>query len=176
MIIRPETEEDHPSITIATKEAFTKEFGKAPEVELIEALRKNDKFVPELSLVALLEGKVVGHILFFPITITNKKGETFNTLSLAPISVLPEYQNKGIGSALIKEGLKQCKSLGFNSVIVVGHPEYYPKLGFTKASSWNIKAPFEIPDEAFMAIEITEGELKDAGGIIQFPEEYSICL
>jgi predicted N-acetyltransferase YhbS len=88
------------------------------------------------------------------------------------MSVLPEFQNKGIGGKLIKEGLKVAEQLGFTSVIVLGHPEYYPKFGFEKASTWSIKPPFDAPDDAFMAIELVENALIDASGMLEYPQEY----
>jgi len=132
----------------------------------------NKKFIPQLSLVATLDDKVVGHILFFPIKIESEKHE-YESVALAPISVHQKHQKKGIGSALIKEGFVQCKKEGFQSVIVLGHPEYYPRFGFKPASNWKISAPFDVPDEAFMATELTENELRNVRGIVQYPDEFN---
>ncbi len=90
------------------------------------------------------------------------------SLALAPVSVLPEYQNKGIGKDLIHKALEQAKELGHQSIVVLGHPEYYPKFGFEKASQWGIEASFEVPDEAFMAIELYKNSLENVSGIVEY--------
>ena len=97
----------------------------------------------------------------------------YPSLSLAPLSVLPVYQRKGVGKQLISEGLKQAKSMGFQSVIVLGHPDYYPKFGFKLAGSWNIKAPFAVPVNAFFALELTESGLHGVSGTVQYPREFN---
>jgi len=85
---------------------------------------------------------------------------------------LPEFQKQGIGGELIKEGLKACQRLGYNSVIVLGHPEYYPKFGFKPANKWGVRDPFGAPVEAFMALELKKGALEGAGGVVEYPEEF----
>ncbi len=167
IIIRQELNEDLARIKEINDLAFEQE----DEGKLVDKLRQKDQFIPELSLVAEADETVVGHILFYPVII-NSANQKHTTLSLGPMSVLPEHQKKGIGGKLINEGLKRSKDLGFLSVIVIGHPEYYPKFGFTKASRWSIKVPFEVPDEVFMALEIVEGELQDKSGIIEYPAEF----
>ncbi|WP_440946085.1 GNAT family N-acetyltransferase [Methanosarcina sp. T3] len=167
--IRPETPSDYPAITEVSDLAF----GQPAEGKLVENLRKNLKFVPELSLVAEVDGKIVGHILFFPIKIKSEAGKEKETISLAPVAVKPEFQKRGIGGELIKEGLKACLRLGYDSVIVLGHPEYYPKFGFEPAGKWGIKDPFGAPAEAFMALELKKGALEGAGGVVEYPEEFN---
>lgn len=98
--------------------------------------------------------------------------KSVESLALAPVSVLPEYQKKGIGSMLISKVLKKAKELGYHSVIVLGHKDYYPKFGFKPASLWNIKAPFEVSDEVFMALEITGNSLENVNGIVRYPREF----
>ena len=93
-------------------------------------------------------------------------------MALAPVAVLPEFQKQGIGSELIREGLKACQQLGYDSVIVLGHPEYYPKFGFKQADTWGIKDPFGAPAEAFMALELKKGALEGASGIVEYPDEF----
>ena len=168
MLIRKEESDDYPMV----KEVNDQAFGQDNEGRLVELLRKNPKFVPELSLVAEVDGKVVGHILFFPIIIKNDNSQ-FESLALAPMSVIPSHQKKGIGSSLIRKGLAVARSLGFSSVIVLGHAQYYPKFGFEKASKWGIKAPFDVPDEAFMAIELEEGSLRGVNGVVQYHDEFN---
>jgi putative acetyltransferase len=167
IVIRAETVYDYAKI----REINDRAFGQDIEGKLIENLRKKKEYIAELSLVAEYKNQLVGHILFFPISIIGKNNR-FPTLALAPMSVLPEFQKKGIGSELIKEGLKIAKKLGFTSVIVVGHPQYYSKFGFKKASTWNIRPPFDAPDDAFMAIELVKNALMDVSGMVEYPQEY----
>ncbi len=167
IVIRAETIGDYSKITEINDRAFKGD----NEGKLIENLRKKKEYIAELSLVAEYKNHLVGHILLFPLSIIGKN-KRFPTLALAPMSVLPEFQNKGIGSELIKEGLKIAKKLGFESVIVLGHPEYYRRFGFKKASIWNIKPPFDAPDDAFMAIELVENALMDVSGMVEYPQEY----
>ena len=165
--IRSEKPEDYSIIDAINDQAF-----KQPdEGVLIRKLRKTPGFIPELSLVALENDVLVGHILFTPIEIHSKQN-TFKSLALAPMAVLPSYQHKGIGTALVKEGLSQARSLGFRSVIVLGHPKYYPRFGFQPASQWSITAPFEVPDTAFMALELTKGGLSGVSGKVVYPQEF----
>jgi len=170
--IRPETPKDFEQVIKVNDLAFN----QPNEGKMIEALRCDNKFIPELSIVAEVDSMVVGHILFFPLNIISGE-KSFEVLSLAPMSVLPEYQNKGIGNKLVTEGLKKAKKMGFKAVVVLGHPTYYPKFGFERASNWNIKLPIEdVPDEASMAIELEEGFLKDKAGVIEYPSEYYEAL
>jgi len=126
--------------------------------------------VSELSLVAVLDENIVGHILFSKIKILGE--QTTETLSLAPLAVVPTFQGKGIGGSLVRKGLSVALGLGFFSVIVLGHSEYYPRFGFRKASEWNIKCPFEAPDEAFLAIALVEGALSGSSGTVAYPKEF----
>jgi len=164
--IRSERQNDYEQITEVNNLAFN----QPNEGLMISALRKNNKFIPELSLVAEIDSKVVGHILFFPLNIISGE-KSYEVLSLAPMAVLSEYQKKGIGKNLVTEGLKKAKE------VVLGHPTYYPKFGFEPASKWNIKLPIDdVPDEASMAIELEEGFLEDKAGVIEYPVEYYEAL
>lgn len=167
ILIRNERKNDYDQITKINDLAF----GQKNEGKMIEALRKTSDYNYLLSLVAEIKHKIVGHILFYPIKIRNKANKC-TVLSLAPIAVHPEYQNKGIGSKLIKRGLDIAKKLDFKVVIVVGHPKYYPRFGFTPAKNWGIKLPFDVPDDVFLALELKENTLKNCSGIVEFPKEY----
>ena len=168
MIIRKEKSEDLQRIYEINEQAFKQK----TESELIRKIRASKNFIPKLSLVAVKNGRIVGHILFSKIKIKGEK--EYESLILAPIAVLPELQKQGIGRKLITEGLKKARELGFSSIIVLGHKDYYPKFGFEKASKWKIKCSFDVPDEAFMAIELNSGALKGKSGIIEFPKEFQI--
>ncbi|ATP42141.1 GNAT family N-acetyltransferase [Solibacillus sp. R5-41] len=172
--IRQERPEDYSKTEEVVKSAFLdEEYSDKKEHELVHRIRKTEAFIPELSLVALNQNEsIVGHILLSKIKIVDGE-KAVESLALAPVSVLPEYQKKGIGSQLIKEVLKKAEEAGFHSVIVLGHSEYYPKFGFKQAKLWDIKAPFDVPDEVFMAIELTEKCLESVRGIVQYSEAFS---
>jgi putative acetyltransferase len=171
VVIRKETPEDHPHIQRVIDLAF----GQPNEGAMVGQLRSNPRFIPALSLVALDGDTVAGHILFFPIDIvTADDRET--SLSLAPLAVHPDHQGKGIGGKLVAEGLKVAERLGFDSVVVTGHPAYYPRFGFRPAIEWGIRSPVEAPDEAFMALELIDEGLNGKSGVVEYPREYGVAL
>lgn len=173
--IRQEQIEQYEMTEKVVKSAFANaEHSDQKEHLLVSRMRNSNGFIPELSLVATDKdnNKILGHILLSKIGIRKDDNELVESLALAPVSVLPEYQNKGIGGHLITEALKEAKELGYSSVVVLGHPEYYPKFGFKKASLWGIKAPFEVPDEAFLAIELRENALNKVSGVVEYPSVF----
>ncbi|RZT23872.1 GNAT family N-acetyltransferase [Fictibacillus sp. BK138] len=141
------------------------------ESRLVDAIRKSELFVPELSLVAETDGELIGHILFSIVHIQSGDVE-IPTVALAPMAVVPEHQNKGVGSLLVEEGLKRAEDQGFKHVVVLGHPDFYPKFGFVRASTKGIEAPFPVPDEVFMAKEIKVGSLHQIIGKIVYPPAF----
>jgi predicted N-acetyltransferase YhbS len=171
--IRQETPEDYTWVIELTEKAFeTMEFSDGKEGQLVDNLRKAPTFIEKLSLVAELNGQVIGHILFSPMQIKNEQ-ESFESLVLGPVSVLPEFQKMGIGGQLILAGHQKARELGFQSVILIGHPEYYPRFGYKPASGWGIKTHYELPsDDVFMAVELTEDALKNVSGMVIFPPEF----
>lgn len=169
--IRQERSKDYKVTEEVVQSAFANmELSDKNEHELVSRIRKSDAFIPELSLVAI-DNEIVGHILLSKIKILNDI-QIVESLALAPISVLPEYQNKGIGGHLILEALKRAKKLEYESVVVLGHPEYYPKFGFKKASLWGIKAPFEVPEEVFLALELRENALNNVSGVVKYSNAF----
>lgn len=168
--ILPETTEDYKDIHAVNAAAFGPAEGAGKAV-FVDTLRRTERFIPGLSLVARHNGKIVGHILLYPIDILqgNRKVET---LSLALLSVLPEFQNNGIGSGLVNAGISNARRLGFRSVIVLGHESYYPRFGFSPAGAYGITAAFADPDFAFMALELQPEALKTAHGILKYPKEF----
>jgi predicted N-acetyltransferase YhbS len=171
IIIKQEQVKDYVSTEKVVKYAFAHaEYSDKNEHHLVSRLRNSNAFIPELSLVAMEQdtNQIVGHILLSKIKIMNDNQVVAESLALAPVSVLPAYQNKGIGRQLILEALSKAKEMEEGSVIVLGHPEYYPKFGFKKASTWGIKSPFEVPDEAFMAIELRENSLEQVSGVVEY--------
>jgi putative acetyltransferase len=149
-------------------------FGRSVESQLVEKFRQNTNYVPELSLVAEYDGHVIGHILFFPIEV-KVDGKVLQTLVLAPLSVHPSYQRRSVGGELVKAGLAIVKRRGYPSVLVVGHPNYYPRFGFRRASEWGFQMKEADPPEAFMAIEFIEGGLKRCRESFYFPMELFKC-
>lgn len=169
IVIRQEIEKDYIDVYNLNKIAFNNE----TEAKLVEFLRKSNAFIPQLSIVALVSNKVVGHILLSKITIRSSKNVEFPSLALAPMSVLPNYQNKGVGSKLINYAISRAFDLGYKSIIVLGHEHYYPKFGFIPASKWGIKTSYEVPDNLFMAIELTPGGLKGISGLVEYSSAFN---
>lgn len=164
---RQEIPKDYSAITNINNLAFN----QPQEGLLIEKLRKREEFIPELSLLAFVDEEPVGHILFFPVNIQTDAGP-IPSLSLAPMAVLPDFQKKGVGKKLIEAGKSKANELNYGAIIVLGHPEYYPRFGFEMARKWNIRSPWNVPDEAWMAIELKDGALKNCEGMVVFPPEY----
>ncbi|MBK5721924.1 N-acetyltransferase [Dysgonomonas sp. Marseille-P4677] len=165
--IRQEQACDYPMVYDVNLKAFKRK----AEARLTDRLRLSDAFIPELSLVAIVDKTVVGHILFTKISIDDD-GLQSESLSLAPMAVLPEMQSKGVGSRLVDYGLDRARSLGYKSVIVIGHAKYYSRFGFEPTSKWQIKAPFHVPANAFMAIELVENSLSGIKGIVKYAKEF----
>ncbi len=169
LIVRPETPQDYPKIYTLNNLAFR----GSTEAELVDRLRNTKAFLNELSLVATIENNLVGHILLSEIEVVNETSRNIG-LSLAPMAVEPSYQKQGIGSRLVREALEQAKSIGYKFVVVLGHETFYPKFGFRPARNWNIKAPFNAPENYFMAIELEYKALDGVSGIVQYPKEFII--
>ncbi len=167
-IIRSEKHEDIHKL----KEVNDLAFGRDNESKLIEAIRQSETFIPELSLVAENEaGEIIGHVLLSKIIIETQD-QSIPSLALAPMAVKPEYQNQKIGSQLVKEALNRSKSLGFESVVVLGHKEFYPRFGFIPASKKSIRPPFDVPDEVFMVLELKENALQGIQGTVKYPDAF----
>ncbi len=174
IIVKQEVPRDYKETEDVVKKAFEHmEFADHTEHILVARLRKGDAFIKELSLVATSEGRIIGHILFTKLDIVDGN-KVYPSLGLAPLSVSPEFQRMGVGKLLMEEGLKRCTDLGYTSVILLGHPSYYPRFGFRKASDFNIRAPFPAPDEAFMALELVPGSLSKVQGIVKYPKEFEL--
>ncbi len=164
ILIQPETSADHESIRHVNRLAFAQD----EEARLVDALR--DGGYVRLSLVAQQAGRVVGHILFSDLPIITQAG-TVPALALAPMAVLPGFQNQGIGSALVRRGLEMCRDQGHRIVIVVGHPHFYPRFGFSAKLAALLDAPFSGKD-SFMAVELVPGALAGVTGRVQYPPPF----
>lgn len=167
MEIRAESATDGQAITEIIEQAF----GRSDEGRLVRNLRELPGFDPALSLIAVDNGKPVGHLLLTPVQIIEDDA-AHNSLALAPVSVIPARQGESIGSRLIRESMLAAKGTGHTSIIVLGHAEYYPRFGFRRASDWNIRPPFDVPDEAFMALELVSGALSNVSGVVHYPAPF----
>ncbi|MCT3897683.1 N-acetyltransferase [Elizabethkingia anophelis] len=173
ILFRQENKDDYTAVSNVIQKAFEKEeMSDHSEQYLVERLRNSEAFIPELSIVAEINQKVAGHILLSMIKIVNNENKEFESLALAPVSVLPEYQGKGIGGKLIETAHKKAKELGFGSVILLGHESYYPRLGYEMAKKYGIKLPFDVPDENCMAIELIKGSLEEVEGTVVYPKAF----
>jgi len=170
--IRQENDKDRVAVHGLIERAFaTEEFSDQKEHLMVERLRGTEAFIPELSLVAECGDKLVGHILLTRIRILQGSKVT-ESLALAPVSVLPGFQRKGIGSLLIKEAHQRARKMGYGSVIVLGHENYYPRFGYQRAELYGIEFPFDAPAANCMAIELKKNSLKAAGGKVAYPPEF----
>jgi putative acetyltransferase len=170
-LIRPEIPDDIPAIFEVNFQAFA----HYDEAHLVNALRDAKILNPRLSLVAVHGERIIGHILFPPITIESPRASV-PAVALAPLVVHPDYQCLGVGSALIEEGLNACRSFGHRIVIVVGHPGYYPRYGFRSARALGIAAPFVVADDVFMALELIPGALDGIQGTVKYPEAFDAIV
>jgi putative acetyltransferase len=160
MKIRCETLTDYPAVA----EVNTLAFGQENEAKLVEEIRRSNGYIPELSLVAEIEGVVVGHILFSYIDLVNE--ERLQVLGLAPLAIRPQFQRQGIGSALIRAGLEIAEAKKEGIVIVLGHPEFYTRFGFYSAVVYGIESPFPIPKEFFMVKPLQSYQERYKGKVI----------
>lgn len=173
MIIRQEENRDFKSVFQLIEKAFENEkLSDHKEQFLVERLRKSEAFIPELSIIAEIEGEIVGHILVTKLKIKNATGE-FESLALAPVSVLPEFQGKQIGSKLIIESHRKARELGYKSIVLLGHEKYYPRFGYKQADKYGIELPFEVPKENCMVIELVDDGLKGINGVVEYPKEFN---
>lgn len=166
MIIRVESKSDYKYIRIINIEAFP----SSAEADLIEKLRGVN--IDLISLVAEVDEVLVGHIFFSPATLEND-GSDLRIIGLGPMAVLPQYQNKGIGYKLVNSGLQQCINNGYDAVVVLGHPEYYPRFGFKSSNTFGIKCEYDVPDDTFMVKELRTGVLRGKNGTIKYHQFFN---
>ena len=165
MEIRAERETDIDAVRAVNISVF-----ETPcEANLVDALRK--QATPVVSLIAKEGDTIVGHIMFSPVSLSGLP--ELKIIGLAPMAVMPERQRKGIGSALVRAGLEQCKQLGFVAVVVLGHTEYYPRFGFSPTSRFGIDCEYDVPEEAFMAMELQPDALHEKTGKVKYHAAFS---
>jgi putative acetyltransferase len=139
------------------------------EARLVDRLRANDH--ARMSLVAEADGALVGHVLFSPVSIVGHPADG-SGLGLAPVAVLPTHQRMGVGSNLIREGLAACRQAGYRFIVLLGHPAYYPRFGFQKASLAGLQNEYGA-DEEFMVLELQPGSLPVVGGLVKYGAEFA---
>ena len=159
--VRQERAKDIEAIRDVNKRAF----GQDHEGNIVDALRSNGAAL--LSLVATLDDRVVGHIMYSPATIGDVTGA-----ALGPMSVLPEHQRQGIGSQLVSAGTQKLKASGCPFIIVLGHPNFYPRFGFRRASSLAVKCEWDVPDEVVMLLLLDESKMQGASGLVKYRHEF----
>lgn len=167
IIIRKETPEDISVIREVNLQAF-----KGPgEARVIDLLRT--KCSPFVSIVAEVRGEVVGHILFTPVSLAADNGETLAGMGLAPLAVHPDFQNQGIGRILCEAGLDEMEAMGAPFVVVLGHPNYYPRFGFEPADNYSLRCAYEdVPAEAFMVRIFQPQMLEGLSGVVHYSSEF----
>jgi putative acetyltransferase len=149
-------------------------FGQPQEANIVDKLRANCDGL--LSLVALQDEKIIGHILFSPVTIEGHRG-FLEGMGLAPMAVLPEFQRQGVGSMLIRAGIEILKKSGCPFIIVLGHPEYYPRFGFEPASRYRIRSQWEgVPDPAFMILWLEKTGINHVSGVAKYRDEFNEAM
>ena len=169
MLIRQAEARDYREVYELVKEAFiAAEHADGNEQDLVEALRKGEAFIPKLSLVAEIDGKLAGYILFTKAVVGRKE-----VLVLAPVAVKPAYQKQGIGAALINEGHEIAKKLCYEYSLVLGSELYYPRFGYVPAASFGIEIPEGFPPENFMAIRLRDDAELPNGSVV-YAEEFGI--
>lgn len=165
MNVRRETEVDLPAVYALNVSAFDTN----AEAELVEALR--GKVSNHISLVAETAGRIVGHIMFTPVDLLGCSSALI--MGLAPMAVKKEFRNQGVGSALIKLGIEACAESKAGALVVLGHPNYYPKFGFETASKFDLSCEYDVPEDVFMALEIIPGYLAKKSGVIKYHEIFA---
>ncbi len=167
--IRQERPEDYEAVSRLIKDAFKSEqMSDHQEHYLVSRLRQSEVFIPELSLVATQDnGLIVGHILLTQVGIETSSG-TVPSLGVAPLSVLRRFQRQGIGGMLLRIAHIRALHLGYESSVLLGHKDYYPRFGYRKASDFGIRFPFDVPDEYCMVKELRPGALSGVQGLVRY--------
>ena len=161
--------QEEPGDQLAIRRVNEQGFGGGEEAYLVDALRQANAVV--LSMVALDGEDIIAHILFTEVIIMQADSQ-FTGLGLGPMAVLPWHQRKGIGSQLLKIALDKCCRLDYDFVVVLGHPGFYSKFGFSPAKPYGISCEFDAPDEAFMVLGLRENALAGRSGIVHYRDEF----
>jgi len=167
-IIRQETKEDYNEVYNLIRAAFeVAEFKDGDEQDYAENLRRSKNFIPELSMVAECDRELIGQVMFTETFVKRDDGNGHTALLLSPLSVLPGYMNRGVGTLLVQEGLMKARKLGYEVVFVCGAPSYYNRFGFKSISGYGIKSSANISPEYVLVYEIVPGILQDIKGTVE---------
>lgn len=150
---------------VAIRHVNEQAFGRQNEADLVDALRAAEEDI--ISLVAVQDEQIVGHIMFSPVRIESTE-ETREATGLGPMAVLPTYQRQGIGSRLVEKGLEVCRERDFTIAVVLGHPTYYPRFGFVPSKPLGIQWEQDVPEDVFMVLALTDNALADVKGIVKY--------
>ena len=161
---------EQPQDILEIRKVHEAAFKSQAEADLVDTLR--DKKVHAISMVAVGDNRIVGHILFSPVTVETD-GSTVALLGLAPMAVLAAYQRKGIGSKLVEKGLAESRAKGYPAVVVLGHPGYYPRFGFVPSIKYNITSEYDVPSDVFMIKELQPGVLAGISGIAKYHKAFA---
>jgi putative acetyltransferase len=164
-----EVREERPADVAAIRDVNNRAFGQDLEGKIVDALRSNGAAL--LSLVATLNNRVVGHIMYSPISVGGKIGA-----ALGPMAVLPQHQNRGVGSKLVEAGNRKIKDLGYSFIIVLGHSNFYPRFGFAPAGNHGIQCEWEVSDDAFMLLVLDAEKMRGVSGVAKYRDEFSSAM
>lgn len=167
--VRVQIREELDTDIAAIRELNSRAFGQSLEADIVDALRSHGAVL--LSLVATIDERIVGHILYSPASIGDLAGA-----GLGPMAVLPGFQRRGIGSALVAEGSRRMKQAGWPFVVVLGHAEFYPRFGFTRASAHGISSEWDVPDEVFMLSILDPPRMSGVSGQVRYRPEFATAL
>jgi putative acetyltransferase len=171
--IRPEVEADHEAIRDMIVEVFSQTYGTGPdEADVVDRLREMPGLGPSFSLVATHDGKLIGHILYSPVKLIEHPD--IPVCTLAPVGLYRDWQRKGIGSRLIREGLEMCVKAGYKAVFTTGSLEYYSRFGFTPLRGTSLHTLFNTEHD--MALELEPGLLKKVSGLVDYPEPWHVFI
>jgi putative acetyltransferase len=160
-----EIRDEQPGDVAAVREVNRQAFAQELEGRIVDALRDHGGVL--LSLVAVADRAIVGHIMFSPLTVGSIEGA-----ALGPMAVLPAYQRRGIGSQLVERGIERLRASGCPFIVVIGHPEFYPRFGFRSAAAYGLRCEWDVPAEAFM-LTILNPEVGDRlKGLAQYRAEF----
>ncbi|WAI00257.1 GNAT family N-acetyltransferase [Methanogenium organophilum] len=167
--IRTEKPEDAAGIAKVLTDAFSRK----DEAELVAAIRNSDAYDPALSLVCVEDGDIVGYVLFSPVVIRTADCDETPALALAPVAVLRAFQKRGIGTALIEEGIHRSHQKGAKIIVVLGEPGYYRRFRFESAKEHEIEPPWDVPEGYFMVLGLETNVLRDVHGVVHYPEPFT---
>jgi putative acetyltransferase len=155
---------------VVVRRVLQQAFPSEDEADLVEALYADSSYMPDLDVVAELDGDIIGHVMFtrayIEESLPGSIARRTPAVLLAPLSVRPDYQDSGVGSRLVREGLERARMIGEQIALVLGHPEYYPRFGFVQALPHGIRPPHDVPGEAWMVKELQSAALDGVIGTV----------